>query len=143
MLLRAPLAAACLCLYSFSAHAADECGTPLLDESYQALQCAQTSLAERQATMQTRYKALRHDLEQDEAESLERDQTQWASFVDTDCTIYTEMAGRDNDAWRITWGEVAMLACRADMTAAREERLGQYQALIKRRSDQKAAILAP
>ncbi|AHV92517.1 DUF1311 domain-containing protein [Bordetella holmesii] len=93
--------------------------------------------------MFARYDALRRQLPDDEAASLANDQDKWQGYIEADCAVYADMAGRDNDAWRLTWGEVALASCRADMIAAREDRLRQYQALIARRSAQRASILAP
>ncbi|OZI75251.1 hypothetical protein CAL22_12050 [Bordetella genomosp. 12] len=137
-----PLTAAALALTALPA-GANDCGTPLAEQSYQAQVCAQAALAERQAAMYTRYEALRKQLPADEAESLASDQAKWLNYIEADCTVYADMAGRENDAWRLTWGEIALASCRADMIAAREERLGQYQALIARRSAQRASLLAP
>ncbi|CAJ49166.1 lysozyme inhibitor LprI family protein [Bordetella avium] len=138
----APLTAAVLCLASQPA-LADDCDAPLSEESHQALVCVQTALDRQKSALQARYDALRSKLPGEEASKLDRDQASWASFVEADCEVFTDMAGGENDTWRQTWGEIALNACRVEMMSAREERLGQYQALVKRRGDQRAAIFMP
>lgn len=137
------LALFCLPL-SASANEADSLPTDCADvpgaSRAEALTCAEASETAAQAALQQTLGQLQQAMRPEELAQLDASQRHWEASSAADCTLLVALAGDDNPAWQLTWGDIALLDCTAGAAETRVQHLQSLVRLLAQREQQQQLL---
>lgn len=109
-------------------------------DRYTVEQCASLDLQNALAAQSETMRALASVISVEDRERLQVLQRLHVEYQRQYCDVFTEMAAQGNEAWALTWKNIAQDACRADMLVAHQERLEQLLRVTNNKASQRAGF---
>lgn len=116
-----------------------ECLDDVSDNRFNSEICVQQDLDTQTLALERIYQSLQDTLPAKGASDLVEAQQQWRVFQSSHCSLLVHIAGEQNPAWQLTWRDVTMKSCEAELMTERVAQLTELKRLLDLKTQQTRA----
>lgn len=117
-----------------------DCDSAVGDDRYMAEQCTSQELEQAISAHANTSQALTPLLSAEDARQLQALEQAHGEYHQQYCNLLVSLAAADNPAWALTWQDIALDACRADMLTQYQARLDALLDIANRKNSQRAGF---